>query len=670
MNAKSGSKTKNRRGKTKPVQTNIKSAATVAAERKSYRPSNPFESILERISDGFVAFDADMNYTYVSNKGGELLGRKPEDLIGKNYWKEYPEAKGTPFANAYLRALKEQTALQIEEYYEPFDRWFENRIHPSREGLSIFFQDITERKRTEEKLRRNEEVLSLFVENSPAAIAMFDRDMNYIVASRRYLTDYDLGQQNVVGQSHYEVFPEISAHWKEIHRRCLAGAIERAEEDPFPRASGTLDWVRWEIRPWYEASGEIGGIILFSEVITERKRAEEDLKKRYKELGAIYESAQHLQKLLSPDTLAYKVIEALEGALDYTFGAVLLVDEAAGILEPFAVSSQKRGVEYMQADMEYVRSKGLRLGVGITGWVAERGESVRLGDVRQDDRYYDLRNNINSELCVPMRIQDRVIGVVNVESTQPHAYSEDDQRVLETVAAQIAVAIQNTRLLDELRLHRDRLAELSRRLVETHETEQRAIGRELHDQIGQMLTALKLTLDIAAQLPPETAAKKLIGAQELVDDLMSRVSRLSLELRPPMLDDLGLIPALLWHITRFQEQAHIDVDFKHGDIEGKRFDPEIETTAYRIAQESLTNVARHARATRIRLEVQIRGGWMEIQIEDNGVGFDPQTALAKNRGLGGMRERVNLLGGSFEIESQAGAGTKKLIRLPIQEKPQ
>jgi len=138
-----------------------------------------------------------------------------------------------------------------------------------------FIRDITDRKRAEETIQRNEQVLKLFVEYSPAAIAMFDRDMKYIVASRRFLTDYELRDQNIIGRSHYEVFPDIPERWREIHRRCLAGAVEKSGEDPFPRADGKMDWVRWEIHPWYETPGEIGGIILFSEVITERKHFQE-----------------------------------------------------------------------------------------------------------------------------------------------------------------------------------------------------------------------------------------------------------------------------------------------------------------------------------------------------------------------------------------------------------
>ncbi len=346
---------------------------------------------------------------------------------------------------------------------------------------------------------------------------------------------------------------------------------------------------------------------------------------------------------------------------------MLLIEELSGSLIPFAVTGRERGAEFVKKDREYIASHALRVGKGITGWVVEHGETVRLGDVRQDERYYGLREGIRSEMCAPLRTGEKVIGVINVETTRPDAYSADDQRVLETVAAQISVAIQNARLLEETRLSRDRLAELSKKLVNVHETESRAIGRELHDQIGQMLTALKLTIEIVSQLPPEPAAKKLAQAQELTDELMSRVSRLSLELRPPMLDDLGVIPALLWHVNHYQEQTGIEVEFKHSKVEGRRFDAQIETTVYRLVQESLTNVARHAHATRTRLEVQAGGGEMEIKIEDNGAGFDPQIAFAKHRGLSAMRERVGLLNGTFQVESQIGKGARMFITLPLKE---
>jgi PAS domain S-box-containing protein len=151
-------------------------------------------------------------------------------------------------------------------------------------GASKVARDITARKRTEKALREREEQLRLYAEHSPAAIAMFDREMKYLVASRQWLAVYHLGGQEIIGRSYYEVFPEIGGRWIEIHRRCLAGAVERCDEDCFHRADGTAEWIRWEVRPWHQADGSIGGIIIFSEDITARKRAEEELNKLNAEL--------------------------------------------------------------------------------------------------------------------------------------------------------------------------------------------------------------------------------------------------------------------------------------------------------------------------------------------------------------------------------------------------
>lgn len=134
-------------------------------------------------------------------------------------------------------------------------------------GVIATFESIDRQKNAEEKSRSNESTLKLFVEYAPAAIAMFDKQMKYIAASHRYKLDYRLGDVDLIGRSHYEIFPELSSEIKQIHQRCLSGAIEKEDQTPFYRLDGSVDWVRWEIHPWYQ-KGEIGGIILFSEVIT------------------------------------------------------------------------------------------------------------------------------------------------------------------------------------------------------------------------------------------------------------------------------------------------------------------------------------------------------------------------------------------------------------------
>jgi PAS domain S-box-containing protein len=136
--------------------------------------------------------------------------------------------------------------------------------------------ELSERKRAEQQLQENQKLLQTMIENTPAAVAMFDTEMRYIAYSTRWLIDYRLGNKDLKGLSHYDVFPEIGEDWKAIHRKCLGGATETREEDPFPRGDGTEDVVRWGVQPWRRGSGDIGGITIFTEVITDRVRAREE----------------------------------------------------------------------------------------------------------------------------------------------------------------------------------------------------------------------------------------------------------------------------------------------------------------------------------------------------------------------------------------------------------
>jgi signal transduction histidine kinase len=213
-----------------------------------------------------------------------------------------------------------------------------------------------------------------------------------------------------------------------------------------------------------------------------------------------------------------------------------------------------------------------------------------------------------------------------------------------------------------------RLQNLSRRLLEVQEEERRHLARELHDEVGQILTSLRLILKPTADLTTNAATAGFEKARALVDELLETVRQLSFDLRPAALDQLGLLAGLLALFDRYTKQTGVLVNFKHQGVNG-RFAPEVETTAYRIVQEALTNVARHAAAASVSVTVWTTVDMLSAQIEDRGRGFDAEDALARVRssGLPGMQERVTLLGGLLTIESRPGAGTQITAALPLSQ---
>ena len=212
-----------------------------------------------------------------------------------------------------------------------------------------------------------------------------------------------------------------------------------------------------------------------------------------------------------------------------------------------------------------------------------------------------------------------------------------------------------------------------RHLVEVQEAERRRVARELHDQFGQEVTALRLGLSaIKEQLPPESPLQgRLIEMTELVDTVLHDVHNLVWRLRPPALDDLGLTMALERYTSEWSRLTGVPVHYHHRGYSGQRLPSQIETTFYRISQEALTNISKHARAKRVSVILEYQAEQVGLIIEDDGRGFAVERILKKppnaqgNMGLLGMRERAMLAGGTWNIESARGSGTTVFVRIPI-----
>ena len=247
------------------------------------------------------------------------------------------------------------------------------------------------------------------------------------------------------------------------------------------------------------------------------------------------------------------------------------------------------------------------------------------------------------------------------------------RNLLETRALHRELATQNRTLEDRVRARtederraRERAESLARRLVEVQESERREIARELHDQIGQMLTGLRMTLRGCLTADPPGPRGRIEDADGLARELLERVRGLALDLRPAMLDDFGLLEALTWHAEQYQARTSIRVVMRHAGLEA-RLAPATESAAYRIVQEALTNVARHAGVDTVEVGLWVTGDALMVQIEDRGAGFDADAALARGLtgGLAGMRERATLLGGSLRIASSPGDSTTVTATLPV-----
>ncbi len=267
---------------------------------------------------------------------------------------------------------------------------------------------------------------------------------------------------------------------------------------------------------------------------------------------------------------------------------------------------------------------------------------------------------------VPFVAGENVLGLFSLRKKEAGFYTAEHLQLAEALASQAAVAVQNAWLFGQLSASRERLQTLSRKLVEVQESERACVARELHDEAGQVLTSLMVGLRLLERDAnrPEALAAGIGKLKGMVDGVLENLHRLAMNLRPASLDHLGLEAALRQHLGSMSENHHLTVEFETVGMD-LRLPKDLEVALYRIVQEALANVVRHAHASRVDVLLKRRDGKVLAIVEDNGIGFDENAALTSGRlGLFGMRERAEMLGGRMLVECGRSGGTTVSVEVP------
>jgi PAS domain S-box-containing protein len=690
-----------------------------------------YRLLAENTSDLIWIMDMGLRYTYMSPSVTRMRGYTVEELVGASITETMTaasiEAARKTLAEELAMERMEQKdihrsrKLELEMYCKDGSTiWTEMNMTFLRDsdgkpvGIQGTTRDITERKRAEEALRQVNQRLTIVHQIDRAILAARSQQTIARVVLRHIRElipcrgaaivrfDFERGEarlvaSNLAGQSGWPHKRRFSLEGlNEVVAGLRRGKAFRIEDvlalPQLPpaiqeaRAAGIRSMLNL---PLITQAGLVGVLSLSADAPSaftaeheemarqlaaslaigiQQADLSDQLRGRLSELETVHRAGRRLQQLHMPEALAETVSEVIRESVRHDYADLLLVDQPSGRLVPF-VSSERAAITAIAAAAKaYQLARASHPTASITGWVARSGQSLRLGDVREDERYVPLHGRVRSELCVPLRAGDEIIGVINLEARRLGAYTEADQRLLETVAVPIAVAIQDARLYEQVSAGRQRLRALSQRLLTAQEAERKRIAGELHDEVGQALTAVILNLQAVQRKLDSSMATLLHECISVVQSALQQVRSLSLDLRPAVLDDLGLVQAIQWYINRQSQRAGFAATFK-ADPPELQSPPEVAIVCYRVVQEALTNVVRHAHARRVGVELRQCQAELELVIRDDGVGFDvtralQQAATGTSLGLLGLQERVTLLGGQVEMTSTPGSGTQVRVRIP------
>jgi PAS domain S-box-containing protein len=652
------------------------------------------QRVLETIPVGVVVVDPDASIV-LSNPasariwGGVIAAAAERYPLSKGHW----HATGQPLAPedwASMRALRKgETSLNELIDIATFDgrrRIIQNSAAPisgangAIVGAVVVNEDVTERVRAEEALRRTQRLL---VEaETLGATGSWEHDLvtgEIVDSEGNQRLFFGGGRGTHLFEDYSQVIhPDDRARVLSRRAELLAGEGPPDIEYRVIWPDGSVHHILGLATVVRDFAGRAVRVYGTNADITRRKRGEEERARLLEsERRARAETERTLERLraiqsitdlalarLAVDDLLTELLARLRKALEGDYAFIQLIDEKQDNLFTRAAD----GVA-----LDLVKAVRVPIGQAVGGRIAADGKPRIVYDLSTADvegLTPGLRTLLwGSMLGTPLQVEGRIIGVLSVATAQPRRFTEDDLRLLQVVADRVAPTIERSRLDEAMRAGRKQLQALSRRLLSAQEEERRRLAVELHDELGQVLTVVKINLaSLERQRKAGMGSARLKEAIASVDQAMERVRDLALDLRPSVLDDLGLAAAVRWYADRFaktaQVRAHLAMDVV------PQLPAELETACFRVTQEALTNIARHARARNVWIDLHVVGAQIDLRIRDDGVGFD--AALARERAIGGasmgllgMQERVSLAGGVYELTTRPGGGTEVRVRLPL-----
>jgi PAS domain S-box-containing protein len=660
-------------------------ALSIKRHRSDTAPSGERE-ILQTIFDHIpimISFwDADGKLLHVNREWEKSLGWTLEEARKINVIEAiYPDVKTRHEALEFMRRCDRQWGdFRLQTRYGTSIDMSWARFKLSGGSSIGFGLDISERKERETVLADSESRFAKAFQSSPAALGISTvEDGRIIDVNESWLQIFGYRRDEVIGNTiaelHLAVDPGARA---ETIQQLRADGVLRNREVKIRRKSGEVRDVIISGVPVILAGEEDAWLSTHID-ITDSKRAEDErdrLLESEKVARAAAETAlERLRAIesitdtalqnLGLDDLLHELLMRVRGALNADFATVGLTDEVHQDLYQRAVSGRPESINLQ------VRT---RLGWGASGKTAVDGQPRLVHDLAVMDLSHviglkaeEILALTRSMICAPLRVGSKIVGVVTAAGREPNHFTDDDLKLLLVVADRVAPAIEQARLVEKVHAGSERLKALSTRLVTAQEEERRRIAVELHDELGQVLTAVKINLQSFERRLDTQARSDLAETVASVDQAMERVRDLALDLRPSVLDDLGLPAALRWYAHRFARDTGIDV---HVSADARpRQETAIETACFRVAQEALTNIMRHGQARHVWVDLQDDGGVTALKIRDDGAGFDVVAARERavgglSLGLLGMEERVSSLGGEFDVQSVPGQGTWLSARFP------